>query len=271
MGGIAGLGWQLVSQLIRQCRFVDALDAGREAAAASVVQRLLHDRGDPPSVLGVDPSEILLREANDEQRLQVDLMAVDRAGTGVAFGLALLGLNDLQLAEKKAVDVIEFCQSAATGAEDPSLWTCLAEVFSATYIESLPYQEMNRRANHSAQAGDTLLFIIGHLSTSLHPGVSLATSAITQVMIMPHVDRLLLDKTSLYRLAVTPFILQFWQKAISSRPFDFRAPRMIREALDAAGHSPDHLRTKAVLKAVVSGLNVHFPPEAGEGKRWLYG
>ena len=271
LAGVAALGWQVAAHISGNNRFVEALDAGREAAIATVAQRLLYDQGRVAPVFDADPMRILEVAASDVQRRQVDKMVIDWVGTSVAFGLGRLALDNRDAAKEQAANVIEFCRSTATEVASPQLWNGFASVLSATYVDEVAYQELNRRANEAAQGGDNVLHLVGYLGMSFQADTPLEVAAIVHAMIMPLAERLLSGKSTFYRVAVLPFVRQYWETAIDGQPFRFTSPRIVKEALEAARRGPEQQRAKTLMKAVISGLSIRLPDDADDTKRWLNG
>jgi hypothetical protein len=268
MAGIASLGWQLVPHLLREQRFVDAVDVSRETATAGVALLLLRERGVLGSTAEFDAAAVV-HEAGKERQQEVDRMSLNFGMIPLTFGLALLQTTDATSAREHAEHVITLCRNIALDAEDSAAWNRLVDVLNAGHVRPIPVEELNQLANDAGRANQHAAYVAGYLGMSILPNTALQTAAVAHAIVMPTVERILSTRSSLYRLSVLPFMVNYWRRAVEVQPFRFSAPRFVAEALTAGALQAPREVAKTTVRIVLQALGASLPPEASDARQWL--
>jgi nucleoside phosphorylase len=271
-GSLAALGLlahRILPSMLRDHRYADAISTALEGCVAMTAAQQHGSLTGTRVWSGLDAKTILGGKPNESWN-QAEQDAVAQSAIPTMFGIGSVANANREEAAEHARLVAGMCNAIATTASCPELWRGAAQMFAMSFFEGSNFRDLNQRANEAGKLGLRLVQVLGYIGISLQPNVPLSTSALSQVLAMPYVARVLSDTSPMYRNIVLPFICEFWRCAFQRGRFLFTAPRLVGEALESAFQEPESRRAQVVLRVVTQGLGVRFPANVEESaKAWL--
>ena len=144
------------------------------------------------------------------------------------------------------------CRQIGNTAADQVLWTGLADTLDRMCQVQASGQELVSIGNSFGAGSHQVVAILAYLGASLHGGPDDAFNA--QLACMRALFQCCPPNSARHRQLLLPFIERFWTNMIEQRPFGFRNPSVVGEALIQACQVPPDRRIKAILRAIRLGV-----------------
>lgn len=258
---------ELVPHLLCNNEYAQVLDIALECSSAGVASTKLakDDKFSVemslyvPAVLGPKPSD-LWSQAEHESAF-VGLLPT-------AFRILTVALDDLPLAKKHSEEVAAICRQVSSTASSPNFWLLSSEIFSAALSETIPGEDLVKKANEAKKQGHDTLVVVSYMFTAVKSGYDIRHRVRAQLAAMPYVHHVLSKHTpSIYRLIVLPFLSHYWTVRVQQGRFLFSSPNIVEQSIREADSVPEAYRAQYILREVIRGLRMRMRKE--EVPPWL--
>jgi hypothetical protein len=186
-------------------------------------------------------------EADEYSLLLAALPAALRIARGVS------ARNDVQVATRSMSGA---CEAAAGQSNNPDLWTSLAVLFADMFIDKRPLAYLHAEANRLGERWGDTVRAIAYVGASVAADAPLKHSLILHDQVFRFARRMLQRRSSVYRLLLDPFVVEFWERALVEQAFQFYAPRVVKAEFAHVCRGTMEEQVPAVLKVVANGLVV---------------
>ncbi|MEX2376159.1 MAG: hypothetical protein WD942_11350 [Dehalococcoidia bacterium] len=267
---LAGFVMEGATTLLANHQYEELLELAVDGGRIIVATAELHRQGRSQETDSDDPDvELILGQKPSELWARADDIAVGVVHLPTLFHLALLFLEDGDLARRHAERVTRLYRDAAAANTQSPFWG-LAEVVEVGFADEPAGRELLRRCKSGGPWADgDYLQATGYVLATLQPDITLAEKAHLHAACFGYVH----DKLDglgygplAYRDIVVPFISSYWSTAFERQRFRFRTPKLVESSLLQALEEPVERRVKAILRVIVPALPV--TPSGGVSE-WL--
>jgi len=263
---IASISTQVVPLLLLQGRQADAIALAVESSAIVLAGQKLKEGGRPPEGLGFDVESILGPKPNDLWN-EAEAHSMVLGLLPAVCELAIMQLDSPEQAAELAGDAISACRQLGQTASHKGLWQKAADILHKAFVERLEGRDLVDLSNALNDETYRWLRAVGYICASIQPDIPLSEVCRLHLMIMPpcYVQIRPVSRITYDRILVR-WISTFWKRKFEEQRFRFVSPPLVAAELDSAQMTAEAGRAQAILRVVVTGLNVSVGKSAED---WL--
>lgn len=244
------IGFDMIPGLIASGKYADALDSAlRYCHANEVFSGPIRSQDELEREVDLTES---WNGLSAEQRETIERRAAYFAVLPASFSVGLSMLGNVAEGINQGRLLASVCRQVVGKANDPALWTTMADILERTYEERASGHDLVTLGNSFSGSSHHVLTILAYLGASLHAGPSDAFNA--QLAVMRVLFSYFPPDSAIHRQLFLPLIENLWVNSFEQRRFAFTTPTLVEESLTQARQMPVERRMKAILRAIRHGV-----------------
>jgi len=268
VGSAKFVSWLSVYALpyaIIRARFSEAVELSDSVGWAMVSARLNPDVRDAYD----EDFEAFRSNATESLVKQVTERSVRVGVLPIVFRLLHLSITDTANIGSYAAQVEAGCRSLASRPMSSGVWTTIADLVKATFIEDASSKELVARGNALGR-DEPLLQAVAYVCASAKHDGTLVGALMAHAYTLPSVYELCDQRNpSIYGDVVVQSVTVFWEYNVHAMRFAFSSPALVEQGLLEAREAPVPQRAQLIIRAIAGGLSVTLREEAV--RKWVYG